>query len=222
MRILRLILCLTLGLFATYFGGCILALLLYSQVNPPVTGVQIQRQVEALMQGADYERRYRPVSGAAISDHLKHAAVAGEDTRFYDHFGLDLEAIRDAYEEAQQEGESPRGASTITQQLVKNLFMTTHRLWLRKVLEAPLALAAELILSKERILELYLNVIEWGDGVYGAEAASQYYYGIPAANLSRWQSASLASVIPAPRARTPTSAGWYTSIILQRMSTMGW
>ena len=211
-----------LAFVVTYLGVCILALLLYTQINPPVTGVQIQRQLEAWVSGRDYQHRYQPVSGERLSPHLKHALVAAEDTRFYEHFGIDIEAIRDAYQESQQRGEGLRGASTITQQLIKNLFMTTHRLWLRKVFEVPLVFAAEVILGKERILELYLNVIEWGDGVYGAEAASRQYYGIAAADLGRWQSASLASVVPAPRDRSPGSAGWYTNIILQRMNTMGW
>ena len=111
---------------------------------------------------------------------------------------------------------------TITQQLVKNLFMTTHPNWVRKGLEVPLSYLAELLLPKERILTLYLNVIEWGDGVYGAEAAAQYYYNQPARELTRSQAAALAAVVPAPRRRSPNNVSGYAATILTRMSQMGW
>lgn len=220
-RFLRKILLAVIVVVVTYLGLCTALLLLYTQVNPPITGVQLQRQVEAWLDGEAYERRYRPVSRSEMSRHLRHAVVAAEDTRFYEHNGIDWEAVQQAVDEA-QEGGRLRGGSTITQQLVKNLFMTTHRSWVRKAFEVPLTYLTELILSKERILDLYLNVIEWADGVYGAQAAATRYYSTSASHLSRYQSAALAAVIPDPLRRSPQSMGGYTSTILQRMAIMGW
>ena len=115
-----------------------------------------------------------------------------------------------------------RGASTITQQLVKNLFLTTSRSFVRKGIEFTLVPLAERILGKRRILELYLNVIEWGPGVYGAEAAAQYHYGIPAARVNREQGARLAAILPSPLRRRPARMNEYSARILERMSKMGW
>ncbi|HEX7071172.1 MAG TPA: monofunctional biosynthetic peptidoglycan transglycosylase [Rhodothermales bacterium] len=220
--LLRKLLLAPLVVLAGYYGIATVALIFCLFVTPPTTGVQIQRRVEAIIHGRDYEKEYDPVPGAQISSHLRHAVVAAEDGRFYEHWGIDFEAIRDAMEDNQRRGRSWRGGSTITQQLVKNLFMTTHSSWIRKALEVPLTYLAELILSKERILTLYLNVIEWGDGVYGAEAAARHYSGQSAAHLTRRQAAGLAAVIPAPRDRSPSRMGRYTSIILTRMTQMGW
>lgn len=196
-------------------------LVLYNVVPPPATGVQIQRLVESAFDDEPVRHTYRPVSASSISPHLRHATVAAEDGRFYQHYGLDVDALQEAVEENLR-GAGGRGGSTITQQLVKNLFMTTHRSYVRKVLEVPLALIAELVLPKERILTLYLNVVEWDRGVYGAEAAARNYYGVSADALSRQQAASLAACLPNPRQRNPQSMGWYSSIIMQRMSQMGW
>jgi monofunctional biosynthetic peptidoglycan transglycosylase len=218
-RFLRMAGALLAGVLSTYLGICTLALAAYSVIDPPVTGVQIQRRVGAWASDAAYEKQYRPVPLSRISDELEQAVVAAEDSRFYQHGGIDWKVIREVIEE-RREGESQRGGSTITQQLVKNLFMTTHSTYLRKALEVPLTYAAELLLSKERILELYLNVIEWGPGVYGAEAAAQHYYGQSAQTLSRYRSAALAACIPNPLARTPQAMDWYTQIILQRMNIM--
>lgn len=219
---LRGVVAVVLGTLATYFGFCALCLLLYNVVPPPVTGVQIQRRIESFFEDKPYDKRYAPVPASAISQHLKHAVVAAEDGRFYEHGGLDWKAIREAYEDNRRRGRIWRGGSTITQQLVKNLFMTTHSTLVRKAFEVPLAYLAELLLPKERILVLYLNVIEWGRGIYGAEAAAQYYFDKPASQLTRYQAASLAAVIPAPRTRTPQRMGWYTNVILGRMRNHGW
>ena len=207
--------------FSTFFGLCVFGLLLYTVVPPPTTGVQMQRRVEAWFSEGPYDKKYRPVAPEAIAAHLGHAVVAAEDGRFYEHGGIDWQAVEEAIEEGRR-GRRQRGASTITQQLVKNLFLTTHRSWLRKGLEVPLAYLAERILSKERILYLYLTVIEWDHGVYGAEAAAQHYYGVSAARLSRAQAAALAADIPNPRQRTPQRMGRYRDIILRRMRNMGW
>ncbi len=212
----------TAGPLAAFYGFCALCLLLYNVVPPPTTGIQLQRLAESFFEDQPYDHRYAPQPAGRISAHLRHAVVAAEDGRFYEHRGIDWEAVRQAMEDNRRRGETWRGGSTITQQLVKNLFLTTHSSFVRKALEAPLAFMAELLLPKERILTLYLNVIEWGRGVYGAEAAARHYYGKPAADLTRYQAASLAAVIPSPRTRTPQRMGWYTSIIQRRMSHFGW
>jgi monofunctional biosynthetic peptidoglycan transglycosylase len=125
-------------------------------------------------------------------------------------------------EESRETGEISRGASTITQQLVKNLFFTTHRNPLRKAAEYVLAPMADAILGKRRVLELYLNVVEWGDGVFGAESAARVYYGIPASRVGREQAARLAACLPAPRRRKPARMDRYSGQILMRMRQMGW
>ncbi len=221
-RLLRALVVAVAAPLAAYYGLCALLLVGYTVFEPPTTGVQIQRRVESWFGEEEYAKRYVPVDAEEIAATLRHAAVAAEDTRFYEHSGIDWKAIREAIEDNRERGYAYRGGSTITQQLVKNLFMTTHSSYVRKALEVPLTYMAELILSKERILTLYLNVIEWDAGVYGAEAAAQHYYGVPASGLSRYQAAALAAVIPNPRERSPQSMGWYTTIILRRMSNMGW
>lgn len=213
---------LPLMLLATYYGVCAFLLLLYNVIPPPATGVQIQRFVESFFEEQEYDFRYDPVSLDEISDHLEHAVIAAEDARFYQHGGVDYDALRQAIEDNRRRGKMWRGGSTITQQLVKNLFMTTHSSILRKALEFPLAYMAEIFLSKDRILYLYLNVIEWGRGVYGAEAAARRYYDTSSAELSRYQAAGLAAIIPSPRTRMPQRMGGYTNTILLHMRQMGW
>jgi len=156
-----------------------------------------------------------------ISGHLKRAVVAAEDDKFLFHSGFDWEAIEKAHERNRQEGEIIAGASTITQQLAKNLFLSGSRAWWRKAQEALITALLEAVLEKRRILELYLNVAEWGDGVYGAEAAARYHFGVPAAALSPGQAARLAAMLPSPRAYTPGYDTRYlqqqTAVILARM-----
>lgn len=208
------------SLLSTYLGVCFFALAVYSATFPPVTGVQLQRSVERLLAGTPGERTYVPVPLSQLEPNLALAVVAGEDSRFFMHRGFDWEEIEDAIEDY-REGGALRGGSTITQQLVKNLFMTTHSTVLRKALEVPLTYGAELLLSKRRILELYVNVIEWGPGVYGAEAAARHHYGTSADHLTRYQAAALASCIPSPLTRRPQTAGWYRNVILRRMNKIG-
>jgi len=129
----------------------------------------LQRCIESWLAGESCRRTYLPRPRTQLSEQLACAVVAAEDTRFYTHWGFDWEALREAWEANRRQQRIRRGGSTITQQLVKNLFMTTHRSYLRKAMEAPLTLLAELLLSKERILTLYLNVVEWGPGIYGAK-----------------------------------------------------
>jgi monofunctional biosynthetic peptidoglycan transglycosylase len=206
---------------AGYLALCLLLLLLYTVVPPPFTGVRLQRRIERLFSGESPRLRSTRLPVDEIDPDLLNAVVAAEDGRFYVHHGLDPHAIREAIEDNRRRGR-PRGGSTITQQLVKNLFMTTRGGWLRKAFEVPLALAADLVLSKRRQLELYLNVVEWGPGVFGAEEAARYHYGKSARNLTREEAAGLAALLPAPRTRTVARTGWYRTIILQRMRQMGY
>jgi len=156
-----------------------------------------------------------------ISPELQHAVVAAEDARFYQHHGFDWHEIQIAAED-DLEGTRSRGASTITQQLVKNLFFGTGRSYLRKGAEFVLVPVAELVLSKQRILELYLNVVEWGPGIYGADAAARYHYQTSARSLNRDQAAKLAAVLPSPLRRRPARMTRYSSLIQERMRQMGW
>lgn len=182
----------------------------------------MQRRVESWFKPGQYEKRYRPVDLARISPHLGHAVISGEDGRFYSHWGVDPSAMYDAARQSAKTGRRLRGASTISQQSIKNLFFTTHANPFRKAVEWTLAPIAELILGKQRILELYLNVIEWGPGVYGAEAAARHHFRAPASMLSREQAARLAACIPAPRRRRPAAMHQYAAIIETRMSQLGY
>lgn len=190
-------------------------------VNPPFTMVQAQRRVESLFSDKPYEKRQVFVKLSRIDSDLQHAVIAAEDGRFYQHWGIDWLELGKVLDERERRGRL-RGGSTISQQLVKNLFLTTHRSPVRKGLETALVPLAELLLSKQRILELYLNVIEWGPGVYGAEAAAKFHYGVPAAKLGREQAARLAACIPSPLRRRPQRMDTYSSDILARMARMGW
>jgi monofunctional glycosyltransferase len=157
-----------------------------------------------------------------ISSNLKRAVVAAEDDKFMDHRGFDWEAIQKAHEKNVREGEIVAGASTIPQQLAKNLFLSGHRGWLRKVQEAVITAMLETVLTKRRILEIYLNIAEWGDGVFGAEAAARYHYGVSAAALTPAQAARLAVMLPSPRSYPPGRDTLYlqqrTAVILARMN----
>ncbi len=209
-------------LTAAFLAASTAALLYVKFFTPPLTAVQLQRRVQSLREPAGARTRSEFVTLGRISVHLRHAVIVAEDSRFYQHRGVDWEGLKQAAQDNWQRGHLWRGGSTITQQLVKNLFLTTYGSVLRKLVEVPLAMLAELILSKERILELYLNVVEWGTAVYGAEAASQHYYGVPAARLTRAQAARLAAVLPAPRARTPQHMRESAHAILRRMASVGW
>ncbi|HET7687614.1 MAG TPA: monofunctional biosynthetic peptidoglycan transglycosylase [Candidatus Macondimonas sp.] len=166
-------------------------------LSPPTSAFMLQQGIGNLMSGEWIWPDYRWVPRTRISAAAALAVVAAEDQRFPTHFGLDLEAIRDAVDHNARGG-PVRGASTLTQQTAKNLFLWSGRSWARKGLEAWLALWMELLLPKGRILELYLNVAQFGDKVYGVEAASQHYFGIPAARLDPAQAALLAAVLPNP------------------------
>ena len=147
----------------------------------------------------DASLKHKWVSYAKISTNLKRAVIASEDAKFLDHEGFDWEGIEKAYKKNLKKGKIVAGGSTISQQLAKNLFLSTKRTPWRKGEEALITVMLENILSKKRILEIYLNVIEWGNGVFGAEAAARHYYKTSAANLSSGQAAKLAAMIPNPR-----------------------
>ncbi len=190
-------------------------------INPPTTAVHIERRLQALIHHKPYHPHYLFVPLSQISPDLQHAVIAAEDARFYQHHGFDWQAMELAADE-DMEGGRIRGGSTITQQLVKNLFFGTRRSILRKGAEFTLVPVAEFVLGKQRILELYLNVVEWGPGIYGVESASQHYYQTTARHVGRQQSADLAAVLPAPLKRRPDRMTHYSAIILERMDQMGW
>jgi monofunctional biosynthetic peptidoglycan transglycosylase len=190
-------------------------------IDPSTTAVHIERRLQAWIHRAPYHERYKFIPLNQISPDFQHAVIAAEDARFYQHHGFDWHQIQiDA--EDDMEGGRTRGASTITQQLVKNLFFGTGRSILRKGAEFTLVPVAELVLGKRRILELYLNVVEWGPGIYGAESASSYYDRTAARNIGREQAARLAAILPAPLKRRPERMNHYSALILERMRQMGW
>jgi monofunctional biosynthetic peptidoglycan transglycosylase len=190
-------------------------------IDPPTTAVHIQRRLQAWIHGTPYRERYKFIPLSQISPELQHAVIAAEDSRFYQHHGFDWHEIQIAAED-DLEGGRTRGASTITQQLVKNLFFGTGRSVFRKGAEFTLVPVAELVLGKRRILEIYLNVVEWGPGIYGAEPACRYHYGTAARNVDREQAARLAAILPAPLRRRPERMNHYSVLILERMGQMGW
>jgi monofunctional glycosyltransferase len=204
-----------------YYLLAIVLLVVYRWVQPPITGVQLERRIEALLSGRDYAPKRRIVRLESLPRHVSRAVIAAEDGRFYTHRGFDLVEMQRAGQEALA-GERPRGASTITQQLVKNLFGCTCRNPVRKLYDLGLTLPAELILGKSRILELYLNQVEWGPGIFGIDAGARHHYGTSARNLTATQSAGMAALLPNPLRRTPRNTGWYREEILRRMRMRGW
>jgi len=221
-RWLRALLIVAAVVVAGFYVCCILELAALRWANPPTTTVQVERRVAAWLHHKPYHKRQSTVPLSRISPELQHAVVAAEDGRFFQHHGIDWKEADRLVDRDLEEGRLGRGGSTITQQLIKNLFLVTNRSLVRKAVEFTLAPVAELILPKRRILELYLNEIEWGPGVYGAEAAAQTWYGIPAARVNREQAARLAAVIPLPLRRKPERMNQYSGEILRRMAQTGW
>jgi monofunctional biosynthetic peptidoglycan transglycosylase len=173
------------------------------------------------MHGTPYHKHYKFIPLSEISPDLQHAVIAAEDARFYQHHGFDWHEIQVAAADDMEGGRS-RGASTLTQQLIKNLFFGTGRSVLRKGAEFTLVPVAELALGKRRILEIYLNVVEWGPGIYGAEAACRYHYRTAARSIGREEATRLAAILPAPLKRRPERMNHYSALILERMRQMGW
>lgn len=171
----------------------------WSKLNPDHTSFMQIRLQEIRQTKPDFNLKQTWVPYERISLNLKRAVVAAEDSGFVDHPGFEVEAIEDALRRNTRRGKVTHGGSTITQQLAKNLFLSGERSYIRKAQELVIALMIEAVWDKRRIFEVYLNVVEWGNGVFGAEAASRYYYGTTAANLNAYQAATLAGMLPAPR-----------------------
>jgi monofunctional glycosyltransferase len=167
--------------------------------NPSSSAFMKERLNVIKEEQPDAELKYQWVAYAKISNQLKRAVIASEDAKFLDHEGFDWEGIEKAYEKNLKKGRIVAGGSTISQQLAKNLFLSSQRTPWRKGQEAIITLMLEKMMSKRRILEIYLNVIEWGNGVFGAEAAARHYFRTSAANLGASQAAKLAAMIPNPR-----------------------
>ena len=188
---------------------------------PSGTSFMSLRLDELNAKAPDAELHYRWVPYDKISVHLKRAVVAAEDDKFVDHEGFDWEGIQKAIEKNQKKGKTVAGGSTISQQLAKNLFLSPTKSYFRKAEEAVITVMIEALWDKRRILEVYLNVVEWGDGVFGAEAAARRYFNVSAAQLNAEQAARLAVMLPAPRRyeRNPYSAymNGRTQLILGRM-----
>jgi len=188
--------------------------------NPSSTAFMRGRMAILREDDAKAKLRHQWVPYQKISVHLKRSIIAAEDSTFVEHRGFDWDGIKVAWDRNKREGELVAGGSTISQQLAKNLFFSGKRTWWRKGQEAIVTAMLETLMSKQRILEIYLNVIEWGDGVFGAEAAARYHYGSTAAGLSADQAARLAAMVPSPRRYGPGANTGYlrqrTSIILAR------
>lgn len=202
-----------------YFGW----VLWWKYHNPVMTSFMSQRLEDMREKDPRAELKRAWVPYERISKHLKRAVVAAEDARFSEHEGFDWEGIQKALEKNQKKGRVVAGGSTLSQQLAKNLFLSGAKTPWRKAEEALITVMLETLLDKRRIFELYLNVAEWGNGVFGAEAAARHYYGIPAASLSAEQAARLAVMLPNPRrfARLPNSPylAARSRIILGRMAS---
>ena len=210
-----------LTLLQFWFFACVW----YYSVNDPDSTAFMRAALERLREERpDARLQYRWVPYRSISPHLKRAVIAAEDSTFFEHDGFDWKGIRTAYEKNLREGEVVAGGSTITQQLAKNLFLSGERAFWRKAQEAAIAVMLELLLDKRRILELYLNVIEWGEGVFGAEAAARYHFGVTAADLAPEQAARLAAMVPSPRRYGPGRDTVYlqrrTQTLLARMGAV--
>ncbi len=174
-----------------------------------ITPLMVIRSIEQLAEGKKIQLQHNWVSFAAISKNLPLAVICSEDQNFLNHFGLDFKAIERSVEASKNGTKRLRGASTISQQTAKNVFLWPQRSWIRKGLEVYFTVLIEIVWSKERILEVYLNSIEMGDGIYGAEAASRFYFKRSAKNISRNQAAAIAAVLPNPREYSVNSPSPY-------------
>ncbi|HEY4372614.1 MAG TPA: monofunctional biosynthetic peptidoglycan transglycosylase [Burkholderiales bacterium] len=194
-KLLALVILLILGYEASVYGR----VWWWKDHNPGVTSIMEQRREVLREKNPKANITQTWVAYGRISSHLKQAVIAAEDSGFVDHDGFDWEGIEKAYEKNRKKGKIVAGGSTITQQLAKNLFLSGERSYVRKGQEAAITWMLENRMEKDRILEIYLNVVEWGNGIFGAEAAARHYFGISAAQLSREQAAKLAAMLPNPR-----------------------
>ncbi|OGS90226.1 MAG: monofunctional biosynthetic peptidoglycan transglycosylase [Gallionellales bacterium GWA2_60_18] len=198
-------------------------ILWWVKFNPSTSSFMEDRLELMQDKNPDAELKHRWVPYEKISNHLKRALIAAEDAKFVDHEGFDWEGIQKAYEKNLRKGKIVAGGSTISQQLAKNLFLSTRRTPWRKAEEAAITLMLEAVMDKRRIFEIYLNVIEWGNGVFGAEAAARHYFRVGAAQLGAEQAARLAAMVPNPRYydthREARGLLRKTGIILDRMNS---
>lgn len=205
----------TIKFLALLIGIVVVLVGLGRYVDPPISALMVLR----MAQGNGLDRTW--VDLDAMSAALPHAVLTAEDNRFCTHSGVDWGAVEVVLDQLGAGGGTPRGASTLTMQVAKNLFLWPSRSYIRKALEVPLAYLIDLAWSKRRIIEVYLNIAEWGPGVYGAEAAARRHFGKPAKSLTRYQSALLAAALPAPRVRSAGKPGPVTrrtaAGILKRM-----
>jgi monofunctional glycosyltransferase len=203
-----------------FFASSLLAVVAYAFINPPVTPLMVIRWMDPLSESQPYRLKKAWVPLDRISTNLQLAVVASEDNNFTRHWGFDFDAIEKAQKfNERKAGKKIRGASTITQQTAKNVFLWPQRSWFRKGLEVYFTALIEMVWSKRRIMEVYLNVIEMGKGIYGAEAASEVYFGKPAARLTRPEAALLAAILPNPGKWDPRRP---TSYLINRQQWILW
>ena len=200
-----------------------LAHILYWTANNPASSRFMELRLDAQRaRNPKAKLAHNWVDYRDISTHLKRAIIVAEDAKFIDHEGFDWDGIQRALDKNQKTGKVVAGGSTISQQLAKNLFLSGERSWLRKGEEALITAMLEIAMDKRRIFEIYMNMVEWGDGIFGAEAAARHYFGVTAARLSPEQAARLAAMLPRPRffQRNPGSnyLAEYSATILSRMS----
>jgi monofunctional biosynthetic peptidoglycan transglycosylase len=211
-------------LFILYFGITIFWVILYRFINPPVTLLMIERGFERKVDGKDWKIDKTWVDFNNIADPMKRAAVAAEDQRFLDHFGFDFKAMERAIDK-NQHNHKLQGGSTISQQTAKNVFLWPGRSYIRKAFEAYFTVLEEIFWSKKRIMEVYLNEIEMGDGIYGVQAASQFYFHKNAVELNKHEAAAIASIFPSPLRWSPTHPSEYLRhrqyLILKNMRRLG-
>lgn len=210
-----------LGLALLYVAWIFLHVLWWNFFNPSNSAF-MQDRLETLQEkNPKAKLRHQWVPYDKISLNLKRALVAAEDANFMEHAGFDWQAIQRAYEKNRKHGKVVAGGSTISQQLAKNLFLSPKRSAIRKLEEAFITLIIETVMSKERIFEIYLNIIEWGNGVFGCEAAAKHYFKTTAARLDAWEAAKLAAMVPNPRYydrnRNTAYLNRKTNLILGRM-----
>ena len=221
MRMLKRSLLVLLGLAILWQGWYLGWVVWWKYSDPNMTRFMEIRRDELQQKKPHAELKHQWQNYERISDHLKRAVIAAEDDKFVDHEGFDWEGMQKALEKNQRKGKVVAGGSTISQQLAKNLFLSPAKTPWRKAQEAVITLMLEALWDKQRILEVYLNVVEWGEGVFGAEAAARRYFGISASSLNQEQAARLAVMLPAPRRyeRNPYSdfMNAHTQIILGRM-----
>jgi monofunctional biosynthetic peptidoglycan transglycosylase len=191
--------------------------------NPESTSFMRHQRAVLQAKNPKFKLQHKWVPYNRISNNLKRAIIVSEDATFSEHDGVDWEAMEKAYEKNSKKGKVVAGGSTITQQLAKNLFLSGERSYIRKAQEFVITYMLESLMDKERIFEIYLNVVEWGTGVFGAEAAAQHYYGVSAAGLSAEQSARLAVMLPKPRFFDAHRGSGYlerrSELILRRMNS---